>query len=236
MRAADFIVDVGPKAGRRGGRIVAAGTHDDILRADSVTADYLTGRRKIELPETLRKGTGERIVIRGARGNNLRGITATFPLGKFICVTGVSGSGKSTLVNETLRPILSRALYRALRPAARIRRGGGHRAHRQAGGRRPVAHRPLAALEPRDLLERLRRHPQALRNDARRPDSRLQGRPLLVQRQGRPLRGVPRRGVQTIEMNFLPDVIRHLQGVRRPPLQPRDAGGEVQGARTSTTC
>ena len=85
MRAADFIVDVGPRAGRKGGNIVAAGTFDDILRSDTITADYLTGRRRIEIPETLRKGTGGRIVIRGARGNNLKNVTAEFPLGKFIC-------------------------------------------------------------------------------------------------------------------------------------------------------
>ena len=95
MRAADFIVDVGPKAGRRGGRIVAAGTFDDILRSDSITADYLTGRRRIEIPATLRPGSGQSIVVRGARGNNLKNIDVAFPLGKFICVTGVSGSGKS---------------------------------------------------------------------------------------------------------------------------------------------
>ena len=111
MRAADFIVDVGPRAGRKGGHIMAAGTIDDILRSDSITADYLTGRRRIGIPETLRKGTGQCIVIRGARGNNLKNVTAEFPLGKFICVTGVSGSGKSSLAKGILYPALRRLLF-----------------------------------------------------------------------------------------------------------------------------
>ena len=111
MRSADYIVDVGPLAGRRGGKIVAEGTFEDICRSDSITADYLTGRRKIERPTALRKGSGEVLTLRGARGNNLKGVDVSFPLGKFICVTGVSGSGKSSLVNGTLRPILSRHLY-----------------------------------------------------------------------------------------------------------------------------
>lgn len=113
IRSADYIVDVGPKAGRRGGHIVASGTLDDILRSESITADYLCGRRSIAIPDSLREGNGQSIIIRGARGNNLKGIDVEFPLGKFICVTGVSGSGKSSLVNETLRPILSRRLYRS---------------------------------------------------------------------------------------------------------------------------
>ena len=111
MRSADYIVDVGPLAGRRGGKIVAEGTFEDICRSDSITADYLTGRRKIERPAALRKGSGEMLTLRGARGNNLKGVDVSFPLGKFICVTGVSGSGKSSLINGTLRPILSRHLY-----------------------------------------------------------------------------------------------------------------------------
>ncbi|MBR3892573.1 MAG: excinuclease ABC subunit UvrA [Alistipes sp.] len=111
MRSADYIVDVGPLAGRRGGKIVAEGTFEDICRSDSITADYLTGRRKIERPTALRKGSGEVLTLRGARGNNLKGVDVSFPLGKFICVTGVSGSGKSSLINGTLRPVLSRHLY-----------------------------------------------------------------------------------------------------------------------------
>ena len=113
MRAADYIVDVGPKAGRRGGEIVAAGKFDEICQSNSITADYLTGRRRIEPPVELRKGSGEYITLRGATGNNLKGVDVRIPLGKLVCVTGVSGSGKSSLINGTLRPILTRHLYRS---------------------------------------------------------------------------------------------------------------------------
>ena len=114
MRSADHIVDVGPLAGRRGGRIVAQGTYEEILKSDTITADYLSGRRRIEPPKELRKGSGEFITLRGARGNNLKNVDLKLPLGKFICITGVSGSGKSSLINGTLRPILSHMLYRSL--------------------------------------------------------------------------------------------------------------------------
>ena len=114
MRSADHIVDVGPLAGRRGGKIVAQGTYEEILKSDTITADYLSGRRRIEPPAELRKGSGDYITLRGARGNNLKNVDLKLPLGKFICVTGVSGSGKSSLINGTLRPILSNMLYRSL--------------------------------------------------------------------------------------------------------------------------
>ena len=206
MRAADFIVDVGPMAGRRGGQIVAAGSFDDICRADSITADYLTGRRRIEIPAVPRPGNGQNIVIRGARGNNLRGVDAEFPLGKLICVTGVSGSGKSTLVGETLRPILSRELYRSLD--------------------RPLDYDSVEGLEHIDKLVVVdqspigrtpRSNPATYSNvfaDIRKlfemtPDAQIRGfkagRFSFNVKGGRceECRGA---GVQTIEMNFLPDV------------------------------
>ena len=206
MRAADFIVDVGPKAGRRGGHIVAAGTLEEILKSDTITADYLTGRRRIEIPAELRPGTGQSIVIRGARGNNLKDITAEFPLGKFICVTGVSGSGKSTLINETLRPILSRELYHSYD--------------------QPLEYDSIEGIEHIDKLVVVdqspigrspRSNPATYSNvfsDIRKlfemtPDAQIRGfkagRFSFNVKGGRceTCRGA---GVQTIEMNFLPDV------------------------------
>lgn len=206
MRSADYIVDVGPKAGRRGGHIVAAGTVDDIMRSDSITADYLCGRRKIEIPEQLRPGSGHSLIIRGARGNNLKGIDVEFPLGKFICISGVSGSGKSTLINETLRPILSRQLYRSLD--------------------QPLPYDSIEGTEYVDKLVVVDQSPigrsprsnpatySGVFSDIRKlfeatPDAQIRGfkagRFSFNVRGGRceECRGA---GVQTIEMNFLPDV------------------------------
>ena len=206
MRSADFIVDVGPLAGRRGGNITAAGTFEDIVNSQSITADYLTGRRSIAIPDRIRKGSGESIIIRGAGGNNLKNITAEFPLGKFICVTGVSGSGKSTLVNATLRPILSRLLYRSLD--------------------RPLKYDSIEGVEHIDKLVVVdqspigrtpRSNPATYSNvfaDIRKlfemtPDAQIRGfkagRFSFNVKGGRceECRGA---GVQTIEMNFLPDV------------------------------
>ena len=206
MREADFIVDVGPKAGRRGGQIVATGTIEDIMRSSSITADYLCGRRRIEIPERLREGTGEKITLRGARGNNLKGVDVEFPLGKFICITGVSGSGKSTLINETLRPILSRHLYRSFD--------------------QPLPYDSIEGIEHIDKLVVVdqspigrtpRSNPATYSNvfsDIRKlfeatPDAQVRGfkagRFSFNVKGGRceECRGA---GVQTIEMNFLPDV------------------------------
>ena len=115
MRASDYIVDIGPAAGRKGGRVVFQGLPSDMLKERTLTSDYLNGLRSIELPAQRRTGNGKQIVIHGATGNNLKHIDATFPLGCLIVVTGVSGSGKSTLINETLHPILSQHFYRSLK-------------------------------------------------------------------------------------------------------------------------
>ena len=206
MRAADHIVDIGPKAGRRGGHIVAAGTYSDILGAQGYTADYLTGRRTIEIPEALRTGNGESLIIRGARGNNLKNIDVEFPLGKLICVTGVSGSGKSSLVNGTLVPILSHKLYRSYA--------------------QPLEYDTIEGLQNIDKLVVVdqspigrtpRSNPATYSNvfgDIRKlfemtPDAKARGfkagRFSFNVKGGRceECRGA---GVQTIEMNFLPDV------------------------------
>lgn len=115
MRAADWIVDIGPKAGRRGGEVVFQGKPADMLKTHTLTAQYLNGERAIELPKERREGNGKTIQLTGCKGNNLKDVNVTFPLGELIVVTGVSGSGKSTLINETLQPILSQHFYRSLK-------------------------------------------------------------------------------------------------------------------------
>ena len=206
MRAADFIVDIGPKAGRLGGHVVATGSFADIIKSNGITADYLVGRRRIEIPQTLRKGNGKEILLRGARGNNLKNIDVAFPLGKFICITGVSGSGKSTLINETLVPIIARELYRS--------------------GKQPLAYDSIEGIENIDKLVVIdqspigrspRSNPATYSNvfsDIRRlfeqtPDAQIRGfkagRFSFNVKGGR-CEECKGAGVQTIEMNFLPDV------------------------------
>ena len=206
MRSADYIVDVGPLAGRRGGEIVAAGTFDEICQSTSITADYLTGRRRIEAPTELRKGSGEWLTLRGAKGHNLKNVDVSIPLGKLVCVTGVSGSGKSSLINGTLRPILTRHLYRSYD--------------------QPLAYDSIEGLEHVDKVVVVdqspigrtpRSNPATYTNvfaDIRKlfeqtPDAQIRGykagRFSFNVKGGRceACRGA---GHETIEMNFLPDV------------------------------
>ena len=113
MLEADYVVDIGPKAGRKGGEVVFAGTPRKMLKSDTLTASYLNGKRALAIPAKRREGNGKHLILRGASGNNLRDVTFDIPLGTFVCVAGVSGSGKSSLINATLQPILSQKLYRS---------------------------------------------------------------------------------------------------------------------------
>lgn len=115
MLAADYVIDLGPAAGRLGGNVVFSGTPAEMMKADTLTAKYLNGELTIPVPEKRRKGNGKTLVLYGARGNNLKGVDLMLPLGKIICVTGVSGSGKSSLINSTLQPAISSDFYRSLR-------------------------------------------------------------------------------------------------------------------------
>ena len=198
--------DVGPLAGRKGGYIVAQGTPEEIMKSDSITARYLNGECRIEVPSRRRAGNGNRIVLRGARGNNLKNVTVEFPLGELICVTGVSGSGKSTIVNDTLRPAISRRLYRSFD--------------------QPLEYDSIEGLEHIDKLVVVdqspigrtpRSNPATYSNvfgDIRKlfeatPDAQARGfkagRFSFNVKGGR-CEECKGAGVQTIEMNFLPDV------------------------------
>src|SRR5690606_19422849 len=112
---ADYVLDIGPKAGRFGGTIVSKGTPEELLKENTLTASYLNGKRKIEVPKERRKGNGNFLKLEGATGNNLKNVSVQFPLGTLVCVTGVSGSGKSTLINQTLYPILNQHFFNAVK-------------------------------------------------------------------------------------------------------------------------
>ncbi len=194
IRLADHVLDIGPGAGMHGGHIVAHGTPADIMRnPDSLTGKYLTGELAVEVPERRPPNHRRTIKVINARGNNLKNISAEIPLGLFSCVTGVSGGGKSTLLIDTLykadRAQAQRRQRR--RRAARPHRGAG--AYRQDHRHRPVADRPHPALQSGDLYRRVHADPRVVRGPARGQGARLRARALLLQRQGRPLRGLPGR-------------------------------------------
>ncbi len=206
MRSADWIVDMGPMAGRKGGEIVAQGRFDDIVASTSLTADYLSGRREIAIPEVRRVGNGGHIRIVGARGNNLKNVTVDIPLGMMVCITGVSGSGKSSLINETLRPHLSRTLYRSFDQPLPFERIEGVDSIDK-----------LVVVDQSPIGRTPRSNPATYTNvfaDIRKlfektPDAQVRGfgagRFSFNVKGGR-CEECKGAGVQTIEMNFLPDV------------------------------
>ena len=211
MENADYIVDLGPKAGRKGGEIMAIGKYSDILKSDSLTAQYLTGKKMIAIPAERRVGNGKKISLKGCTGNNLKNVDVDFPLGKLICVTGVSGSGKSSLINGTLHPILSAYFYNAL--AA------------------PLPYKSIEGITDIDKVvvvdqSPLGRSPRSnpatytgLFTDIRKifeklPESQVRGYTagrFSFNVSGGRCEVCKGAGVKTIEMNFLPDVYVHCE-------------------------
>lgn len=232
MLAADYIVDIGPMAGRKGGEVVFQGTPTEMLKQHTITAEYLNGVRNIHISKQRRKGNGKALVIRGARGNNLKNIDATFPLGKLVVVTGVSGSGKSTLINETLQPILSQHFYRALK--------------------KPLPYNSIEGLENIDKVVNVDQSPlgrtprsnpatyTGVFSDIRSlfvslPEAKIRGykpgRFSFNVRGGR-CEACGGNGYKTIEMNFLPDVmvpceVCHGKRYNRETLEVRYKGKSI---------
>ncbi|WP_234408537.1 excinuclease ABC subunit UvrA [Marinilabilia salmonicolor] len=207
MMAADYVIDMGPHAGRHGGEVVAQGTPMEILNSNSLTADYLKKVKEIAIPEERRTGNGHLLTIKGTTGNNLKNLTVSFPLGTFICVTGVSGSGKSTLINETLYPILNQHIYKSVKD--------------------PLAYKKVEGLEFVDKVvdvdqAPLGRTPRSnpatytkMFDDIRKLFAGLPEAKIRAYKPGRFSFNVAGGrcetckggGVQVIEMNFLPDVM-----------------------------
>ena len=225
MRSADWLVDMGPGAGEHGGHVVAEGTAAKVQRnKKSVTGPVPLRHARDRGARRAARTTTASFTVRGAAQHNLKGIDVEFPVGKFIAVTGVSGSGKSTLVNEIVYKALANRLQPGARQAGRARRGRGDRGLRQGDRDRPAPDRPHAALEPGHLHRPLHARPRALLADARREGARLQARPLLVQREGRPLRDLQGRR---------PDQDRDALPARRLRARARRARAAATTARRS---
>ena len=232
MMAADYVIDMGPKAGRLGGEVVFAGTPKEMLETHTLTSQYLNGEREIEIPQKRREGNGHSLWLRGARGNNLKGVDVEFPLGKLICVTGVSGSGKSTLINETLQPILSQKFYRSLQD--------------------PLEYDTIEGLENVDKVVNVDQSPlgrtprsnpatyTGVFSDIRNlfvglPEAKIRGyKPgrFSFNVSGGRCEACQGNGYKTIEMNFLPDVyvpceVCHGKRYNRETLEVRFKGKSI---------
>ena len=232
MLSADYIVDIGPKAGRKGGEVVYQGTPEKMLEQHTITTDYLNGLKKIEIPERRRAGNGKSIWIRGAHGNNLKNVDVEFPLGRLIVVTGVSGSGKSTLINETLQPILSHHFYRSLK--------------------KPMPYEKIEGIENIDKVVNVDQSPlgrtprsnpatyTGVFSDIRSlfvvlPEAKIRGyKPgrFSFNVKGGRCEACGGNGYKTIEMNFLPDVmvpceVCHGKRYNRETLEVRYKGKSI---------
>ena len=206
IESADCIIDIGPEAGKHGGEIISNTSSKELLSSNTLTADYLNGIKRIEVPKSRRKGNGKKIILNGATGNNLKNVSVTFPLGKMISVTGVSGSGKSTLINETLYPILNQYIYRSVKT--------------------PMPYKSILGLEHIDKIIDINQSPigrtprsnpatytgvfSEIRNlFSKTPEAMIRGykpgRFSFNVKDGR-CKTCEGGGVRVIEMNFLPDV------------------------------
>jgi len=232
MLDADYVIDMGPKAGRLGGEVVFAGTPQQMLQTHTLTSQYLNGERTIQIPSTRRVGCGKSLILKGARGNNLKGVDVEFPLGKLICVTGVSGSGKSTLINETLQPILSQKFYRSLKE--------------------PLPYDSIEGLEHIDKVVNVDQSPigrtprsnpatyTGVFSDIRNlfvglPEAKMRGYKagrFSFNVKGGRCEACQGNGYKTIEMNFLPDVyvpceVCHGKRYNRETLEVRFKGKSI---------
>ena len=232
MLASDYVIDMGPKAGRLGGEVVFAGKPQEMLQTSTLTSQYLNGQQKIEVPAKRRPGNGKSLWLRGAKGNNLKNVDVEFPLGKLICVTGVSGSGKSTLINETLQPILSQKFYRSLQD--------------------PLEYGSIEGLENIDKVVNVDQSPlgrtprsnpatyTGVFSDIRNlfvglPEAKIRGyKPgrFSFNVSGGRCEACSGNGYKTIEMNFLPDVyvpceVCHGKRYNRETLEVRFKGKSI---------